>query len=143
MGFGVAIFQPALPTLVRLWAPRRIWLATAVSTNGMLVGVAFGAGADHSAGAAAGRRQLAARSAGVVGAGADRGAALRRRGAAPREPRDAQTARRRAAGGRDWNSPQLWLLGFALGTNNALFFAVNAFMPDYLTSTRPRRHDRR
>ena len=39
MGFGVAILQPALPTLVRLWAPARIWLATAVSTNGMLVGM--------------------------------------------------------------------------------------------------------
>ena len=29
MGFGVAIFQPALPTLVRLWAPNRTWLANA------------------------------------------------------------------------------------------------------------------
>ena len=35
----------------------------------------------------------------------------------------------------DWNSPQLWLLGIALGANNALFFAANAFVPDYLTST--------
>ena len=43
MGFGVAIFQPALPTLVRLWAPYRIWLATAFSTNGMLVGCSFAA----------------------------------------------------------------------------------------------------
>ena len=33
-----------------------------------------------------------------------------------------------------WNSPQLWILGIALGANNALFFAVNAFIPDYLTS---------
>src|SRR5687767_6554446 len=38
MGFGVAIFQPALPTLVRLWAPTHTWLANAVSTNGMLMG---------------------------------------------------------------------------------------------------------
>src|SRR4029079_14992977 len=41
MGFGVAIFQPAFPTLVRLWAPKRAWLANAVSTNGMLLGAAF------------------------------------------------------------------------------------------------------
>jgi CP family cyanate transporter-like MFS transporter len=33
-----------------------------------------------------------------------------------------------------WNSPQLWILGFALGTNNALYFAVNGFVPDYLNS---------
>src|SRR5512139_2735457 len=41
MGGGVAIFQPALPTLIRLWAPARAWLANAVSTNGMLMGVTF------------------------------------------------------------------------------------------------------
>ena len=57
MGFGVAIFQPALPTLVRLWTPDRVWLANAVSTNGMLVGVTFASALTHSGGAAAGRRQ--------------------------------------------------------------------------------------
>jgi len=41
MGFGVAIFQPAFPTLVRIWSPGRAWLANAVSTNGMLMGVTF------------------------------------------------------------------------------------------------------
>ena len=34
-----------------------------------------------------------------------------------------------------WNSPLIWLLGLTLGTNNALFYAVNAFIPDYLTGT--------
>ena len=38
MGFGVAIVQPALPTLARIWTPTRIWLASAVYTNGMLIG---------------------------------------------------------------------------------------------------------
>ena len=47
MGFGIAIFQPALPTLVRLWAPKRAWLANAVSTNGMLIGATLGLDADH------------------------------------------------------------------------------------------------
>src|SRR5262249_537688 len=41
MGMGVAIFQPALSTRVRLWAPARVWLATAFSTNGMLIGSSF------------------------------------------------------------------------------------------------------
>jgi CP family cyanate transporter-like MFS transporter len=35
----------------------------------------------------------------------------------------------------DWKSPQLWLLGITLGMNNAQFYAVNAFVPDYLTVT--------
>ena len=39
MGFGIAILQPAMPTLVRAWAPTRIWLANAVYTNGMMIGV--------------------------------------------------------------------------------------------------------
>ena len=42
MGFGVAIMQPALPTLVRQWMPDRVALGTAVSSNGLLVGVAAG-----------------------------------------------------------------------------------------------------
>src|ERR1700740_2313002 len=38
MAAGVAIMQPALPPLVRAWFPRRIGFATAVYTNGLLVG---------------------------------------------------------------------------------------------------------
>lgn len=38
MCLGIAVMQPALPTLVRTWAPRRIGFATAVYTNGLLVG---------------------------------------------------------------------------------------------------------
>ncbi|MGH7212524.1 MAG: MFS transporter, partial [Acetobacteraceae bacterium] len=35
---GIAVMQPALPPLVRAWAPARIGFATAVYTNGLLVG---------------------------------------------------------------------------------------------------------
>lgn len=38
MGAGIAIMQPALPTLVSHWFPRRIAFATAVYTNGLFVG---------------------------------------------------------------------------------------------------------
>src|SRR3954452_497101 len=41
MGFGGAIYQPCMSTLVRLWTPARAWLANAASTNGMLMGVTF------------------------------------------------------------------------------------------------------
>src|SRR6185436_10110603 len=34
VGFGIAILQPAMPTLVRAWTPRRVWLANAIYTNG-------------------------------------------------------------------------------------------------------------
>src|SRR5437660_11531558 len=38
MGVGVAVTQPAFPSLVREWFPRRIAIATAVYSNGILIG---------------------------------------------------------------------------------------------------------
>ena len=38
MGLGVAVSQPAFPALVREWFPRRIAVATAVFSNGILIG---------------------------------------------------------------------------------------------------------
>jgi CP family cyanate transporter-like MFS transporter len=38
MGVGVAVSQPAFPSLVREWFPARIALATAVFSNGVLIG---------------------------------------------------------------------------------------------------------
>ena len=40
-GFGVAIMQPAMPTLVREWLPGRIALGTIAYTSGMLMGATF------------------------------------------------------------------------------------------------------
>ena len=135
MGFGIAIFQPAMPTLVRAWAPHRMWLATAVYTNGMMIGVMLGptltiplvlplVGGSW-------RRDLLVWS--VPGFIAALAYAARRaaRGSRTRPP----IARVPKRWWPDWNSPQLWLLGITLGVNNALFYAVNAFVPDYLTST--------
>ncbi len=38
MAFGVAVMQPSLPPLVRAWVPQRIGFATAVYTNGLIIG---------------------------------------------------------------------------------------------------------
>ena len=69
----------------------------------------------------------------VGGAGIDRGAGLCRLRAACTAATAQNGAPKRWW--PDWNSPQLWLLGITLGANNALFYAANAFMPDYLTIT--------
>src|SRR2546423_3589340 len=37
MGVGVAVTQPAFPAIVREWFPRRIAIATAVYSNGILI----------------------------------------------------------------------------------------------------------
>ena len=133
MGGGVAIFQPALPTLVRLWAPARTWLANAVSTNGMLMGVTFVSALSiplvlPAVGGSWRRDLLLWCVPGLVTVALFIFAAPRTQ---PDHP-TANGAQRRWW--PDWRSSQLWLLGIALGSNNALFFASNAFVPDYLTS---------
>ncbi len=40
-GFGVALIQPAMPTLVRNWLPRHIAFGTIAYTSGMLMGSMF------------------------------------------------------------------------------------------------------
>lgn len=134
MGLGVAIFQPALPTLVRLWAPTRTWLANAFSINGMLVGATFSSALTIPAvlPLVGGSWRLDVLAWSVPGFLA----ALLFAVAAPRSK--AAEAAAKLLPKRwwpDWSSPTLWLLGITLGTNNALFFASNAFVPDYLTST--------
>jgi MFS transporter, CP family, cyanate transporter len=133
MGFGIAIVQPALPTLVRLWTPAQTWLASAVFTNGMLMGATLSSALTISyvlplVGGSWRLDLLAWSVPGLV-------AALLYAVAAPRP--GAGAAATSASPQRwwpDWRSPTLWLLGITLGTNNALFFAANAFVPDYLTS---------
>lgn len=44
MGFGVALFQTALPAATRVWTPGHIALGNAVYLNGMMVGEVSGAG---------------------------------------------------------------------------------------------------
>jgi CP family cyanate transporter-like MFS transporter len=134
MGFGVAIFQPAFPTLVRIWSPSRAWLANAVSTNGMLMGVTFTAALSIPVvlplvGQSWRLDLLIWSVPGLV-------TTLLYIVAAPRG-RTGTTGRPPAASQwmPNWRSRELWLLGITLGVNNALFFASNAFVPDYLTHT--------
>jgi CP family cyanate transporter-like MFS transporter len=133
MGLGVAIVQPALPTLTRLWAPAQTWLANAVFTNGMLMGATLSSALTipYILPLVGGNWRLDLLAWSVPGFVA----ALLYAVAAPR-PRTAELATRLSAARwwPDWRSPTLWLLGATLGTNNALFFAANAFVPDYLTS---------
>ena len=132
MGFGVAIFQPALPTLVRVWAPTRSWLANAVATNGMVMGGALSSALTipYVLPLVGGSWRLDM----MVWAVPGLCTALLFLFAAPR-PRATETARHDTRWWPQWNSRLLWMLGLTLGPNNALFFAANAFVPDYLTSS--------
>ena len=134
MGFGVAIMQPSLPTLVKSWVPQRhVGLATAVSTNGLMVGVASGPALTLPL-----VLPLVDRSwrldflfwaiPALITAVLFIALAPRTSSAATA---DAPTDRRWWP---DWKNPLIWLLGFTFGSNNALYYGTNAFLADYLTS---------
>jgi CP family cyanate transporter-like MFS transporter len=133
MGFGIAIMQPALPTLVKEWLPARTGLGTAVSTNGLLVGVALAPALTTPFVLPWLERSW--RLALVFWAALALAAGLAFWLLAPPSDRAAQPE---ASAARrwwpDWRDPLMWLLGLTFGANNALYYGTNAFLPDYLTS---------
>jgi CP family cyanate transporter-like MFS transporter len=130
-GFGVAVMQPAMPPLVRAWLPDRIGFATAVYTNGLLVGEVLPVAltlplvlplvgswrADFAVWGA-----LCAVIAAVIYLLAPR-PAIAAPASAPRKwwP--------------DWAQPLIWQLGIMLGSVNAMYFSTNFFIPRYLHET--------
>lgn len=131
MGAGVAIMQVTMPPAVRAWSPNRIGFATAVYTNGLLIGEVLPVAlmlplvlplvGTWQWGFAAWSAPVALIAVLVL--------LFAPRRAAP----DGQPAPRRRWW-PDWRSPLIWRLGLMLGTCNALYFTTNAFIPDYLTA---------
>jgi CP family cyanate transporter-like MFS transporter len=133
MGFGIAIMQPALPSLVREWLPGRTSLGMAVSTNGMVVGVALAPSLtipfvlpylDNSW-----RLAFAFWAVPLLAT------ALLFVALSPR----AQTLELGAGQAPtrwwpDWTSALPWLIGVTYGSNISIFFGSNAFIPDYFAS---------
>ena len=128
MGLGVAIMQPALPPLVRLWSTGHVGFGTAVYTNGLLVGeilpVAFTA-------------PLLA----LIGGGWRAGlivwslpvlviAVL----VAKCAPRGQPEAPERSRWWPDWSDGPIWQLGLMFGGITSMYFTTNGFLPVYLSS---------
>lgn len=131
MAAGIAIMQPSLPPLVRAWYPQRVGFATAVYTNGLLIGetlaVALTIPLVLPLVGDSWRLSFVVWSAPVLltalliivcasSLGGTNAAA--------------------AATGRkwwpDWRAPLIWRLGLILGSINAMYFVTNAFLPDYV-----------
>ena len=133
MAAGVAIMQPALPTLVAGWFPNRPDFATAVYANGLLIGEAAPAaltipfvlplvGDSWPASFAVWALPVAA-TAGLM--------ALCPRASTPKAS-GAVAAAPQARWWPDWRNRQTWQLGLMQGGTGGLYFASNAFIPDYL-----------
>jgi CP family cyanate transporter-like MFS transporter len=132
MGAGVAIMQVTMPPAVRAWLPNGIGFATAVYTNGLLIGEILPVALmlPLVLPMVGGRWQWGFVSwsvpvvviAGLVVVLAPR----------PVSTSGSSMARRRWW--PDWRNALIWRLGIMLGTINATYFATNAFLPDYLRS---------
>jgi CP family cyanate transporter-like MFS transporter len=129
MGAGVAVMQPSMPPLVREWAPARIPFATAVYTNGLLVGevlpVAFTLALVLPLFGGSWRWSLVFWSLPVLATAA----ALVLLGPKHRPHPHGAPPRRWWP---DWKSGLTWRLAVMFGGTNTLYFATNTFLPDYL-----------
>jgi MFS transporter, CP family, cyanate transporter len=131
MGVGIAVSQPAFPSLVREWFPARIAIATAVYSNGILIGETLPVTLTTPVGVlplAHGdwRWALALWSILVVASAVAIGIAAPARG------------RKLAISARWWPS---WLegqavrIGLVIGMASAVYYGANAYIPDYLDQT--------
>jgi CP family cyanate transporter-like MFS transporter len=132
MGAGVAIMQPSMPVLTREWLPSRIGFATAVYSNGLLVGeilpVWLAVPVVMPLLGGSWRFELAIWSLPVLLIGVlvlCLGPA-----AASDLPRGSAQA-----WWPDWRNPLIWRLGILFGSVNAVYFSTNAFLPAYLSNT--------
>ena len=131
MGLGVAVSQPAFPSLVRDWFPGRIAIATAVYSNGILIGETVPTALTSPYGAlplAHGDWRWAIAEWSVVVALS--GAAIT----------FAATSRSRAAGAGvrwwpSWRQGQAIRIGVVMGMASAVYFGANAYIPDFLDQT--------
>jgi MFS transporter, CP family, cyanate transporter len=129
MAAGVAVMQPALPALVRLWTPQRAAFATAVYSNGLLVGETLPVlfmlpvvlpllHGSWPLGLAFWSLPMLAITAVVVIV------TMREDSKAP--------AVARPKWWPDWRNGLIWRLGLSFGSVNAMYFGSNTFLPDYL-----------
>jgi MFS transporter, CP family, cyanate transporter len=131
MGLGVAVTQPAFPSLVREWFPRRIAIATAVYSNGILIGETLPTVLTTPVGVlplAHGdwRWALATWSALVASSAIAIAAAAPTRSAGPAI---------RPRWWPDWRQGQAVRIGIVMGMASAAYFGANAFIPDFLDQT--------
>ena len=131
MGVGVAVMQPVFPHLVREWFPRRIAIATAAFSNGILIGETLPTVLTTPVGVLPlvhgdWRWALASWSVIVLGSAITIAAAAPSRTQAP------------AGASRwwpDWRHGQAIRIGLVMGMASAVYFGANAYIPDVLDQT--------
>lgn len=130
MAAAIAVIQPAFPTLVHLWFPDRVGFATALYSNGLLMGEIIPAALTVPLAALLGGHwELALVAWSIPVAATALVVAL----TTPHIERD--PGEPRARWWPDWRDPETWYLGFIFGGASALYWTANAFLPDYFHIT--------
>jgi MFS transporter, CP family, cyanate transporter len=133
MSAGIAVVQPALPPLVQRWFPKRQGFATAIYTNGLLVGetVPVMLTIPLVLPLLGGSWRLSFVVWGVpliVIAAVTLALAPRSGGDKP-----ARSAER-TSWWPDWRKPSVWQFGLVLAGVNSIYFGCNTFLPSHLTA---------
>jgi CP family cyanate transporter-like MFS transporter len=130
MGIGIAMIQPAFPTLARAWFGARTALGTGIWANGLLCGEAISASLtipfilplvggswERSFVAWSIPVGITALALGLV--------------------RDPDDGGNRASGTwlPDFRDPRVWLLGVFQSAASMTYFGANTFLPDFLNAT--------
>jgi MFS transporter, CP family, cyanate transporter len=131
MAAGVAVMQPAMPSIVRQWLPHRIGFGTALYTFGLIVGeivpVALMLPVVLPLLWDSWRLGLAVWSLPVVAI-----AALTAVLAPHRSPPEDGVPAALAQWWPDWSDPLVWRLGFIFAGVNSVYFGTNTFLPGLL-----------
>jgi CP family cyanate transporter-like MFS transporter len=131
MAGGIAVMQPALPPIVRAWLPDRVGFATALYTNGLLIGEILAVSltlplvlplAGGSWRAAIAFWSLPVLLIALL---------VALLGPRPTAAQSAEAGRR--AWWPNWRDARIWQLGLLFGGVNSIYFSTNAFLPEYLT----------
>jgi CP family cyanate transporter-like MFS transporter len=131
MGVGVAVSQPAFPAIVRDWFPRRIAVGTAVYSNGILIGETVPTAFTSPVGVlplAHGDWRWALALWSVLVAVTAVAIAL----GAPKSGSKTAIARRWWP---SWREGQTVRIGVVMGMASAVYFATNAYIPDFLAES--------
>lgn len=134
MGLGIAIMQPAMPTLVSHWFEHHAGVATATYVNGLLVGEILGAALTTALAARLGGwgAALAVWSLFLVANIVLLSWALK----TGRVTRPGLKGK--GVTGQwwpDWRDSKMIICGIILGCASSLYFTSNAFLPDFLHAT--------
>jgi CP family cyanate transporter-like MFS transporter len=132
-GFGIAIMQPGMPTLVREWLPQRVAVGTIAYSSGMMMGATFPA------------VFTVAYVLPMVGGSWRLSVALWAIPAllivpvffafSPKDRRAIDGSRKKAGPWwPDWKNPVVWMLGLTFASNNSPYFVTSAFLGDYLVT---------